>query len=331
MKKDRNYGLDILRVIAIISVLSVHFFLNTKYYDVSKNSIGMKMQYVIRNIFMICVPLFILLTGYLNNNKKYDKKFFKGLLNVIIIWLFYSIVEFTVKAYITNNLEELTFKNLLLAVTSFKACRYSWYIEMYIGLYLLSPIINNAYDNFESKDKKILLFISIIIFILPGLINDLLKDYVHFPNWWYSVYPLGYYITGKYLKDMKPKYNKLLLTTIFISIQIITFLLIKKSNIVFESLTVYLSSVIVFLLFYDVNIKSKFLKTIIVTISIMSLDIYLASSLVDHIVYTIFNSKMALYNIPQSRCILFAPIVLIITFILSSLYASFRRVLINIR
>lgn len=26
MKRDRNYGLDILRVIAIISVLSVHFF-----------------------------------------------------------------------------------------------------------------------------------------------------------------------------------------------------------------------------------------------------------------------------------------------------------------
>lgn len=331
MKKDRNYGLDILRVIAIISVLSVHFFLNTKYYVVSKNGIGMKMQFVIRNIFMICVPLFILLTGYLNNNKKYDKKFFKGLLNVIIIWLFYSIIEFTVRKYITNNLEELTFKKILLAVTSFKACHYSWYIEMYIGLYLLSPVINNAYDNFETKDKNILLLISIIIFILPGLINDLLKDYIHFPNWWYGVYPLGYYITGKYLKDTKPKYNKFLLAIIFLLVQIITFMLMKKSDIEFESLTVYLSSVIIFLIFYDVTIKSKLLKTIIMTISIMSLDIYLASSLVDHIVYTIFNSKMTLYNIPQSRCILFAPIVLIITFVLSSLYASFRRILINIR
>lgn len=134
MRNNRNYGLDILRVIAIISVLSVHFFLNTKYYIVSKNGIGMKTQFVIRNIFMICVPLFILLTGYLNNNKKYDKKFFKGLLNVIIIWLFYSIIEFTVKKYITNNLEELTLKNLLFAVTSFKACNYSWYIEMYLSL-----------------------------------------------------------------------------------------------------------------------------------------------------------------------------------------------------
>ena len=331
MKKTRNYGLDILRVIAIISVLSVHFFLNTKYYVVSKNGIGMKMQFVIRNIFMICVPLFILLTGYLNNNKKYDKKFFKGLLNVIIIWLFYSIIEFTVRKYITNNLEELTLKKILLAVTSFKACHYSWYIEMYIGLYLLSPVINNAYDNFETKDKNILLLVSIIIFILPGLINDLLKDYIHFPNWWYGVYPLGYYITGKYLKDTKPKYNKLLLTIIFIFVQVLTFMLMKKSDIEFESLTVYLSSVIIFLIFYDVTIKSKLLKTIIMTISIMSLDIYLASSLVDHIVYTIFNSKMALYNIPQSRCILFAPIVLIITFVLSSLYASFRRILINVR
>ena len=136
---------------------------------------------------------------------------------------------------------------------------------------------------------------------------------------------------GKYLKDIKPKYNKFLLTIIFIFVQVISFILMKKSNIEFESLTVYLSSIIVFLLFYDVNIKSNFLKTIIITISTMSLDIYLASSLVDHIVYTIFNSKMLLYNIPQSRCILFAPIVLIITFILSSLYASFRRILINIR
>lgn len=79
MKRDRNYGLDILRVIAIISVLSVHFFLNTKYYIVSKNGIGMKAQFVIRNIFMICVPLFILLTGYLNNKKNMIKNFLKDL------------------------------------------------------------------------------------------------------------------------------------------------------------------------------------------------------------------------------------------------------------
>ena len=79
------------------------------------------------------------------------------------------------------------------------------------------------------------------------------------------------------------------------------------------------------------ELEEKFLKNIITTISIMSLDIYLASSLIDHIVYTIFNSKLALYNIPQSRCILYAPIVLIITFTLSSLYASIRRILINVR
>lgn len=331
MKKDRNYGLDILRVVAIISVLSVHFFLNTKYYSVSKNGIGMNLQYIIRNIFMICVPLFILLTGYLNKNKKYDKKFFKGLLNIIIIWLFYSIIEFISKKILSNNIDEITIKNLLLAVSSFKACHYSWYIEMFIGLYLLSPIINNAYDNFSTKDKNILLCISIITFILPGIINDVLEEYIHFPNWWYQVYPLGYYITGKYLNDCKPKYNKLILIILFIAVQVISYLLKGKSNIEFESLTVYMSSVIVFLIFYNINIKSKFLKNIITTISIMSLDIYLASGLIDHIVYTIFNSKLALYNIPQSRCILYAPIVLIITFTLSSLYASIRRILINVR
>ena len=84
-KNKKIIGLDIIRVIAVISVLCVHFFLNTKYYQTSINGIGMKLQYIVRNIFMICVPLFIILTGYLNKKKEYNKEFFKGLIEVLII------------------------------------------------------------------------------------------------------------------------------------------------------------------------------------------------------------------------------------------------------
>ena len=69
MKQERKYGLDIVRIIATLSVLSVHFFLKTNYYNTPLNSMPMRVQSIIRNFFMICVPLFILITGYLNNNK----------------------------------------------------------------------------------------------------------------------------------------------------------------------------------------------------------------------------------------------------------------------
>lgn len=325
--KERVIGLDIIRVIAVLFVLCVHFFLNTKYYTTEFNGIGMKLQYIIRNIFMICVPLFILLTGYLNKKKEYNKEFFKELIIILIIWLFYSIIEYP----ITNMYKFTSIKDYIFQITNFKASRYSWYLEMYIGLYLLSPLINNGYNSLKQKDKNILLILSIILFIAPGFINDLLKDIIHFPNWWYSIYPLGYYITGKYLSETKPNYNKLFLIGIYILNQIIIFMVMNKAKTEFESLTIYISSVIVFLIFYNINIKNKCLSKIITTISILSLDIYLASGLTDRIIYTIFNNKLYLYNIPQSRCILYAPLVIISTFILSTLYASIRRKIIRVR
>lgn len=326
-KNKKIIGLDIIRVIAVISVLCVHFFLNTKYYQTSINGIGMKLQYIVRNIFMICVPLFIILTGYLNKKKEYNKEFFKGLIEVLIIWLFYSIIEF----FVSNINNVITIKDFIFQITDFKASYYSWYIEMYIGLYLLSPIINNGYDNLKEKDKKTALILFLIIFILPGIVNELLIDVVHIPDWWYNVYPLGYYITGKYIKDKKPNYNKIKLIIIFILIQALSFILIGKTRIEFESLNVYISSITIFLLVYNIDIKNKTLTKIIQIISALSLDIYLASGLTDQIVYKIFNNKLALYNIPQSRCVLYAPIVVTTSFILATLYAYIRKKLIKVR
>ena len=76
---------------------------------------------------------------------------------------------------------------------------------MYIGLYFLSPIINNAFDVMNDKNKKSLVIISIITFVLPTVVNALFDNILHIPSWWVSVYPLCYYIAGKYIKYKKKK------------------------------------------------------------------------------------------------------------------------------
>lgn len=261
--ENRNYGIDIIRVIAIILVLSVHFFLNTSYYSVSNVGIGMKLQTIIRNFCMICVPLFMLITGFLNKKTKYDKTFFKGLINILIIWFFYSLIEYFTLNILNHNYNLLNLKSFIYSLSSFKSCGYSWYIEMYIGLYLISPIINNAYNTFDRKNRFILLLVVILNLVLPTFVNELFNGIIHMPNWWISIYPLAYYIVGKYIFDIKPKVNKKTLVFLLVLTQIITFSFDYIGSIDFNSLPTFLSATLIFLLFYDLDIKNNILKNII--------------------------------------------------------------------
>lgn len=330
MKDNRKYGLDIIRIIATLSVLSVHFFLNTAYYDTSLNSMPMRAQSIIRNFFMICVPLFILLTGYLNNNKEYNKIFFKKLFNILIIWLFYSFLEyFTIQ--LINNTHAFNLRDLIFSITSFKASSYSWYIEMYIGLYLLSPIINNAFDIMNDKNKKALLIISIITFVLPTTINSLFEGIIHIPSWWIEIYPLCYYITGKYIRYKNFEFKKKNLILLLIFTQIITFSLSFICNIHYNTITTFISTCIIFFLFYNTNIKKEWQRKTLKYFSSISLDIYLVSAIVDYIIYKIFNNQMLIHHIGQAKCIVFAPLVVMTIFILSSIIASIRKLLIKVR
>ena len=330
--KVRIYGVDLIKIIAVVLVITVHFFLNTRYYVfIDGGGIGMEFQSIIRNFCMICVPLFIIATGFLNKKKEYNKSFFKGLFNILIVWFFYSLIEYFVISFVNGDFNRLNFINLVNSITSFKACQYSWYIEMYIGLYLLSPIINNAYNSFNSKNRFRVVLILFIIIILPNFINTLLKGIIHMPNWWSNIYPLAYYICGKYISDCLPKYKKKNLILLLILGQIFNFSFNYITEINYFSLPTFINSILVFLIFYDIKIKNKKLQKIISYTSNISLDIYLASSVVDQLLYPIFKSKLDSFGVTQQYAILYAPIILIVVFIISFIYGSIRKLIINVR
>lgn len=55
--KERNYNLDLIRCVAVIFVISVHFFLNSGFYDII--CVGKRML-----IMSICVQLLLLVYRY---------------------------------------------------------------------------------------------------------------------------------------------------------------------------------------------------------------------------------------------------------------------------
>jgi len=79
MVKKRNPSLDIIRCIALFSVISVHFFLNNGFYGEIVIGKTMYIATIFRSMFMVCVPLFLVLTGYLMSGKKLSKTYYLGI------------------------------------------------------------------------------------------------------------------------------------------------------------------------------------------------------------------------------------------------------------
>lgn len=62
---NRVYQIDVLKVMAIFFVISVHFLLNTGFYDIDIQSFSTSLGIILRLIFITSVPLFIIATGFL--------------------------------------------------------------------------------------------------------------------------------------------------------------------------------------------------------------------------------------------------------------------------
>lgn len=295
----RFVGIDFIKTFAAFSIISVHFFLNTYYYY--NNLIlceNLFIQTYLRWIFMMCVPLFIISTGYLQLNKKINKNYYLNFLKVIGIYILYSLLSIIVRIIFFKETQSVL--KWMFDIAKFSANPYSWYINMYFGLYLLIPFLNLITYSLKNKKEHILLiFILLILCGLPSFFNFMpitneKTSIFYFPDWWMGIYPLLYYFIGNYIKKYTPKKNKVICCILLISIVFIeTILTFYFSNGgyffnatgEYNSILVIFSSILFFLLFYDINFNHKIIDTILNKISSISLDIYLGSYVVDRIVY----------------------------------------------
>lgn len=80
-------GLDLVRVVGMLTVVFVHTFLYNGYYDVGVGNFALTL---IRNFCMICVPLFMMLSGYLLKEKTVSKKYYSKLLYILVEYIICS-------------------------------------------------------------------------------------------------------------------------------------------------------------------------------------------------------------------------------------------------
>lgn len=298
--KQRNINLDLIRCIAVFCVVSVHFFLNSGFYQSAVVGKRMYIMMIMRTFFMICVPLFVILTGYLMNKKELKLSYYGGITKTLSIYLGACIACNIYKILVLKT--PMSIKDVFTSIFDFSAAPYSGYINMYIGLYLLIPFLNIIYRGLTTRKHKIILIGSLLICTtLPSLLNIKVNLV---PNYWVTMYPLTYYFIGAYLKEydlrVSLKINILLILLSVITFGSLNYFLNYGSTFNwgvygdwggFENL---INAVLVFVLLSHLKLDKLpvLIKRVLKIISNLALGIYLVSWIFDNYAYQTLNAKM---------------------------------------
>lgn len=284
-------GLDLVRVFASVFVVAVHFYLNCGYY--SELMIGSKMFIMTfaRWFFMISVPLFIMLTGYLKINNKICKKHYMALVPIIISYIIISII----KVVTANKFYGEGYYSLSSAIKQITSYQMAWYVGMYISLVLLIPFLNILWHGLSTKKERQILIISLsfVACLYPIVL------YVA-PSYWQMLYPFVYYFLGAYIREYQPVIKKwIAVLTILIATLIeavISFYFAKGGlfnwNVLsatdsgYSVITVVICAYMFFVLFYQTDIKNTVVAKVLKSLSGVSFEIYLFTGVYDVIIFS---------------------------------------------
>lgn len=350
MKAAKRYpGVDLIRILAFFFLISVHFFLNNDYYYVPVRGARMYIMTLMRSLFIVCVPLFMTLTGYLLNNKKVEKAYYGRISKIIITYLLASLLCI---AYSVLYLKEhLSVKDAVLNILNFTAAPYSWYIEMYIGMYLLIPLLNIVYHSMPSQKGKLwLIGTFLILTVLPSALNiydlrtfDWLSqpssssEYSEiFPNYWTSLYPITYYYIGCYLKEYGLKINKLLNIGLIIGVVLLSgtnaYWRSYQANFIwgfwcgYGSPLVVSLTVLVFSFFVNINYEKlpNCMATFLHKVSGLCLGAYLVSWIFDSALYPILLEKVPVVTRRLESYIIIVPVIFVSSLLTSYLLSKIQ-------
>lgn len=328
----RSSGLDLVRTIAILFVIAGHFFINTPAHSAIFEGPSMFLQGMVRTLFLTNVPLFLILTGYLNLNKKISRKYYRGMIAVLLSYVFISIVTIVCRAEILG--EHISVIKWMLKITDFSAINYAWYIEMWIGLFLLTPFLNILWKNIETRrHKQFLILILYFLCAFPDMFNRYGVALV--PGYWELIYPCAFYFIGAYIKEYQPDIDSKWIVLFILGCCLInpTFNVVFVKNHSMIQLVGDGNGIIgmplsaaVFLLTYKIDVRSTIIKRGLESISKVSLDMYLISYIFDMMYYRWFKEH---FFVSQSQFGAWFFVTVPLVFLSSYLFAIAKRFLFN--
>lgn len=329
--KERYFGIDLVKACACFLVVLVHFASYSGLYVTPIIGSSLFLQVCIRWFAFICVPLFLIATGYLQCEKSFSKKFYRSLLPLLASYVVIAYACFLFRKYDLH--EDISYLGVgFLGILNFTAHPYGWYVEMFVGLFVLIPFLNLIPANLKTQKQELLLIGTLLLitsgtsllksFTVRGASLDVSTDY------WELAYPITYYFIGAYIRKYQPVLTRKMQLSGALAILLIlaleTVFSTLKNHLYDESKfsgynSIYTAAVatLFFLFVYRARTNRKAVQTVISGISRRTLDIYLFSYFFDQIYYPIYFGNFHLAGWQN-----IAGMVIVVPLILASAFAA---------
>lgn len=286
---SRESGMDVVRAVACFFVVATHFYLNVGYYN--EFLVGKKMFIMtsFRWLFVSCVPLFFMITGYFMLNRKIDKNHYKGIIPLLASYIIISVFKMILYNHLYGKI--YTFKDMLVNLCNYQI---AWYMGMYLCLFLLIPFLNIMWKNLTRNEQNILILILVFLCAVYPIIKTIA------PVYFIGIYPIMYYFIGSAIRERQYAFNKLALVGIAVLVSIMEaavsfrytttslfdWNVISTADNTYGTLFMCITGVCIFLALYQVQVKSYILKLILAWISNVSFEIYMFAGAYDAIIYS---------------------------------------------
>lgn len=293
-EKKRNLNLDLIRCAALVAVLVMHYYDNSGFYTVVMDSPGDFVMAALRLLFAVCVPFFLMLSGYLCHRKTLSRRYYLGLLRILELYFLCALACMAFEHFYLGRHYGL--RGVVSSLLNFNACGYDWYVLLYFGLFLMIPFLNLMYHGCTSQRQTLVLIGTFFaLSILPSLLNSYFQLY---SLWWNKLYPLCYYFTGAYLSEYMPakrprRYGLALLAALLLFCGFNQFhfhgLASEYVGVHYNHYQVYILALLGFLFLSSLDLSScpSFLEGLIHTVAELSFSAYLLSWISDGVLYRV--------------------------------------------
>lgn len=201
-KEGRIFQYDLMRFLFMLMVLGVHVLSVSKQFSEEYNTTCI-ITTIFTDLFLICNPLFFMLSGRFNLKKEFNtkedyKKFYiKRIVTLLVPFLIFSIV-----IYIYRNFDNLNIIDFAKGLLAGNIEGTYWFVYTLLGIMIFSPFFSKMLKNMNLFEKKLFFIISFCVntfitvfavFKVPNMITFNIVGLVH---WNF------YYLMGEYIEEI---------------------------------------------------------------------------------------------------------------------------------
>ncbi len=226
-KKIRNSNIEILRIVAMLFVVMLHFNnhgANTKLLDfVGDITLQNVFGHLIESFCIVAVNCFVLISGLYGIRLK-----IKGMIKLYLQCFICALAGYLAYCIITG--EAIAISILLKQFFALSQTDL-WFVECYVLLYLSAPLLNYIITTITKKNFQYLLFILSLVTLYSGYLQSEIsgESYIQF---------LFLYLVGRYVgiyrtpEQVRPRRWHYLLIYVVCCLGVFTIAMVGQSHIV---------------------------------------------------------------------------------------------------